>query len=239
MKIILSPSKTQKFDKPSSNGLKIPNQDKTYRLFQILKSQDIEELSKLLKIKNDLLDQTYKMYQKFDGNQSQYQALDLYDGVVFQQLNRHDYQEQENNYIKKNLTILSAMYGPLKPNTLIWPYRLDMTIKMRDINLYQYWQEVIDDYFEDEDIIINLASKEFSKMIKNHKKKMLSIDFKEKRENGQLRSISYNAKKARGQMLNQMIKDQISQVNDIKKITVDGYKYSEAHSKEGLLVFIK
>lgn len=239
MKIIIAPSKTQDLSNPSTRGLEMANQDKTLTLFDIIKGRSIEELATLMKIKNNLLDQTYELYQTFSPKQNLYKAIDMFDGVVFQALDKGNYREDENDYLNQHLIILSAMYGPLKVNTLIWPYRLDMTIKPDDINLYQFWQEDIDDFFEEQEIIVNLASNEFSKMIKKHRNNMVNIDFKEKKDNGSLRTISYNAKKARGQMLDMMIKSQIKQVNDIKELDVDGYHFSEVHSKEKHLVFVK
>jgi hypothetical protein len=239
MKIIIAPSKTQDYTNPSTHGLEMVNQDKTLKLFEMLKDRHIDELAKLLKIKNNLLDQTYDLYQSFNPKQKMYKAIDIYEGVVFQQLDKGHYNEIEVDFLNEHLVILSAMYGPLKANTLIWPYRLDMTIKPNDINLYQYWQDDIDCYFDDQEIIINLASNEFSKMIKKQRKNMVNIDFKDKKDNGKLRTISYNAKKARGQMLDMIIKNQINQVNDIKKLDIDGYRFSDIHSKEKHLIFVK
>jgi hypothetical protein len=76
-------------------------------------------------------------------------------------------------------------------------------------------------------------------MIKKQRKNMVNIDFKDKKDNGKLRTISYNAKKARGQMLDMIIKNQINQVNDIKKLDIDGYRFSDIHSKEKHLIFVK
>ena len=54
---------------------------------------------------------------------------------------------------------------------LIWgvrDYRLDMVDKV-GINLYDTWRDAVDVYFYKEDWILNLASKEYAKMV-NHPK---------------------------------------------------------------------
>jgi len=240
MKIIISPSKTQNtFIGPSKIDKQIINFKLTNQLFAQLKQMSINEIQKLMKIKNALLEDTYRMYQLFDTSNHKINAISLYSGVVFEQLEKGSYNHSQNQYLNKHLVILSAMYGPLSPNTGVWPYRLDMTMKPNGINLYHYWQENIDKYFMDTDIIIDLASNEFSKMINEKINHVIHIDFKEENEKLELKTISYNAKKARGLMLNQMIMNQIESIELIKSISVEGYIFQEDLSDDKHLIFVK
>ena len=239
MKIIISPSKTQnKSPMPDAIGSDIVDMDQSLKLFEGLKSFSKAELKSLMKIKNQLLDETYHLYQSGIKDLNQKQAIHLYQGIVFNELDLNAYTPSEITYMNEHLVILSAMYGPLKPNAMIWPYRLDMTMKPNHINLYDYWQNIVDAYFGDE-IIINLASNEFSKMIKKQKKHMITIDFKEKKNDGSLKTVSIYAKKARGQMLNQIIIQEIEDINEIKKLNIDGYQYQEALSNKKRMVFVR
>ena len=46
-----------------------------------------------------------------------------------------------------------------------------------DKSLYQFWKKEISDYFKNNDFVINLASKEYSKMLDSSK--LLTIEFYE------------------------------------------------------------
>jgi hypothetical protein len=240
MKIILSPSKTQNHSThKAEQGKVFVDKSATVFLFEYIKGLNKQALGELMKIKNQLLEDTYHLYQNFNQDNPLIPAINLYSGVVFDGLDLKDYDSVERQYLNEHVTILSAMYGPLEPNTLIWPYRLDMTMKPNGINLYHYWQDHIDQYFQSRDIIINLASNEFSRMIKKTDAIFIDIDFKEENKKGQLRSISYNAKKARGKMLNQIIHHQIDNPENIKSLVVDDYSYHEGLSTNDHWIFIK
>jgi len=240
MKIILSPSKTQNhLANKNKQGKVLVDKAASVFLFDQVKALDKKALGELMKIKHQLLEDTYQMYQNFKEDNPLIHAIDLYSGVVFDGLDLDDYDSVERNFLNDHVTILSAMYGPLEPNTLIWPYRLDMTMKPNGINLYHYWQEHMDQYFQSTDLVINLASKEFSRMIKKTDAIFIDIDFKEENKKGQLRTISYHAKKARGKMLNQIIRHQIVNPEMIKELVVDDYIYHEALSTNNHWIFIK
>jgi cytoplasmic iron level regulating protein YaaA (DUF328/UPF0246 family) len=240
MKIIISPSKTQNvklIDLPSTKTVSLS--PKTKNLFSILKKMEKEELGNILKIKGKLLDETFLIYQKKQLNEQAVPAIGCYQGVVFEQLQLENYSAKSWQYLNEHLRILSAMYGVLKPDTLIYPYRLDMTIKLPQINLYDFWKKTIVDEFNNEDFIINLASLEFSRMIQISKVKLINIDFYDENTDSSLKIISYNAKKARGKMVNYLIMNQIYSLDEIKTFKEDGYFFSESKSTQDNLVFIK
>lgn len=239
MKIIISPSKTQNMNKKMSENVNKDNLDLSINLFNKIKNMNLKSLEKTLKIKGKLLDETYNLYSNFKISDLGIPAIDCYSGVVFKQLEIESYNKSQINYLNNHLVILSAMYGFLEPNVNIWPYRLDMTNNPEKINLYKYWQNSIDEYFQNEDIIINLASNEFSKMIDESKNRIINIIFLEEKADGRLSSVSYNAKKARGIMLNKIIKNQLEGLDQIKEYNIDGYEYRESFSNENEYYFIK
>ncbi len=240
MKIILSPSKTQNtnhlLQKKSKDLL---NKQKTDNLFNILKRFSKEEIQSLMKIKNKLLDETYNNFQKDDSSSLTKEAIKVYQGVAFEQIKIDEYNQSQTKYLNQHLIILSAIYGALRPYTLISPYRLDMTMKPDGIHLYDYWQEDIIDLFKDEDYIIDLASHEYSRMLKPLKDKLLTIDFKEKDKDGKLKTISYNAKKARGKMVHQLTLNRVKTMDKIKTLVVDDYHYDPNQSSKNHFIFIK
>ncbi len=239
MKIIISPSKRQNRKCIIDKDLIKPFYEvKSDKLRKLLENYDRAELSEVLNIKGNLLDKTQKKYSSPKHSKA---AICCYNGLVFKQLDVNSYAADALNYMQNNLCILSAMYGILTPLTAIEPYRLDMKSKIKTIDLYDYWQEKMDDFFKDEDLIINLASNEFSKMLKpkNYKGRFINIDFKEYRKDNKLRIVAARAKKARGLMLDEMIKNQVKKIESLKKIEVLNYHYDSTKSSENSLVFIR
>ncbi|MFW6280995.1 MAG: YaaA family protein [Halanaerobium sp.] len=241
MKIILSPSKTQNHQrKREEKGRDILKEDMTKKLFNYLKSIPKEELKKELDIQGNLLDRTYELFQEHSFEDQTIPAIECYNGAVFKQLELENYGQEEFSYLQEKLVIISPMYGPLHSDTEIWPYRLEMRLKPDGINLYDYWQEVVEDYFADVDLIINLASNEYSKVVeKNYQGKIIDFYFKEEKEDGSLKTVGYYVKQNRGKMLDQMIKKQVESIDQIKEIELDGYVFNEEHSAENEFYFIK
>ncbi|WP_300343142.1 YaaA family protein [Fusobacterium sp.] len=240
MKILFSPSKTMKLKNINfSKNRTINFPDKTHSLVNSLKKLSKSEIEKLFKIKGQLLEETYNNIQNFDSLES-YEALSLYDGVTFRQLNLNSYSAKDLNYLNENLLIFSALYGVLSPNTEIKPYRLDMTINFLEESLYKFWNDKINDFLNTyiDEIFINLASKEFSKIIDKKKFKVINIEFRQKVDD-KLKNISTEAKKARGMLLDFMTINNISDLESIKTFTKEGYQFSESDSNSDTLFFIK
>lgn len=237
MKIIISPSKKQNRKCSMDKDFVEPFfESKSTKLREKLEDLEKSELSEVLDIKGNLLEKTQKRYTVPEESKA---AICCYNGLVFKQLDMNAYSDASIDYMQKNLYILSAMYGVLTPLTVIKPYRLDMKAKFKGLDLYDYWQEDMDALFKDEDLIINLASNEFSKMLnyEAYNGRFVDIDFKEVGKNGKLRTVAARAKKARGLMLDVMIKEQIKSLEEIKTIEVLEYFYDSQLSSKDHLVF--
>ena len=232
MKIVIAPSKTMKYQKIPFVGSKPLFPEETQYLTNILKQYNDEQLCQLMKISYK---QATQVYQYFHEEQTAHPALSFYQGTVFKQLelalyiNHHD-------YLSKHLCILDAYYGVLKYNTMITPYRLDMTMKPQNINLYEYWYTPLYQYFEQVDFIISLASKEFTNMLRHPH--IYFIDFIIINQ-GKIKRNAMIIKKARGQMLNQMILNEIKTLDELKTLHIDGFTYQPDYNQEGTLAFVK
>ena len=89
-------------------------------------------------------------------------------------------------------------------------------------------------------MIVNCASIEYFSAIDLSKLKgnILSIVFKEYR-NGELKFISFNAKKARGLMTQYIIKNKIDNHTDIKDFNYEDYKLDSKLSEDSTFVFTR
>lgn len=228
MKVIVSPSKTMQFNNIDLDGIKPVFQSKTEEILKRLKSFTKEELGRIYRIKGDLLEKVYSNILDFDHIDENI-AIRAYTGLVFKGLEIDSYDQEEWLYLNDTVIILSALYGLLTPNTLIKEYRLDFSC-MND--LYSLWKDVGDFINEP---IINLASNEYSKMIK---KKMINIGFRDF-SNGKYKNIPTYSKQARGRMLNYLIKKQIDDVETIKLFSDLDYSYNSELSDEFNLIFTR
>lgn len=232
MKIVIAPSKTMKYQKVPFVGSEPLFPEETQYLTNILKQYNDEQLCQLMKISYK---QATQVYQYFHEEQTAHPALAFYQGTVFKQLELASYMNHQD-YLSEHLCILDAYYGVLKYNTLITPYRLDMTMKPDHINLYDYWYTPLYQYFEQVDFIISLASKEFTNMLRHPH--IYFIDFIIN-DHGKIKRNAMIIKKARGQMLNQMILNEIKTLDELKTLNIDSFTYQPDYNQEGTLAFVK
>jgi uncharacterized protein len=245
MKIIISPAK--KLD----TSIKVQNikmntsfLGESKKLIQILKGKSISELKDLMGLSDNLAQLNWQRFQDWDiENRNTYKALELFNGAVYEAVNAITFNKSDNDFAQNNLRILSGLYGILKPNDLILPYRLEMGTKLKTIkgnNLYRFWLDKLHQNIGEElndEVLINLASNEYSKVLNLNKMKseVITPVFKDYK-NGKLKVISFYAKKARGQMVNFIIKNKITDPLDLELFAHDGYKFSDEHNRNILFV---
>ena len=237
MKIIISPAKGFKhFDNINTQELLFP--EKTRILLDRLKKLSMNEMGNLNRTNDKLTEKAYYDFQDFDFRDLPNPALFSFDGLVFKQFSMADFDDLA--YLNDHVYILDAFYGLLKPMTGIRDYRLYFDNTMYD--LYEFWgDDLYKKLFEDNDLVLNLASKEYTKTISPFLKdsdKFLTVDFKENR-GGILKSIVSYTKQARGAMLKEIISNKIEDVEEIKALNINGYTYDPYNSKPDTLTFVR
>jgi hypothetical protein len=233
MKIIISPSKTQKAITEEKTKTSRPMfHEQAVNLARIIKEMDPDAVQRAFHIKGDLLKRTVEYYSSFNEGPCE-SAVEVYTGQVFKQLSLS---EKERVYFDEHLIILSALYGVLRPFDSIENYRLDMKVKLLEGNtLYGYWMPYMKEYFNGMGPLINLASVEFSKMIPYPK---IDIIFKEKTDKGP-RVVGTYSKIARGQLLRYMAANQIEDIETVKLFNYEGYQYNHDESNDQSIVFLR
>lgn len=218
MKILLSPSKTMKLTKSeylNDKNILLPKKHK--KVLAALRKLNKDELSKALSVKDDLLNNSYNNIKNFSKNAS-YHAFESFTGLVFFNIDKASYRQDEYDYIEDHLYILDAFYGLLEAGTLIKPYRLDMKAKI-GLDLYKHWN--VDSLIDDE-IVINLASTEFSKMLS---RKVININFLQYKNDKYLNQATYS-KQARGLFFDYLVKNKIKNTEDMKAFNKDNYAFN-------------
>lgn len=252
MKILLSPAKLMTLETEGSwNKTTTPkflSQSET--VMENLKTLKSKDLEKLMSISKDLAEMNLERYQNWKTKPSKknsVQAALAFKGEVYRGLDAETLSENAQNYLNNNLFILSGLYGILKPSDKIMLYRLEMGSKL-DVNgsknLYGFWKETLTDFVNSKlkknEILLNLASVEYSKVLDDKKLKSPKIDvefldFK----NGQLKPIMVFFKQARGMMARYCAENEVSTLDEVKLFNENNYSFDEKLSTETKLVFTR
>ena len=236
MKIILSPAKTFHKDLLHSSDIPYFKSDAN-RLMRMLKKVSPDVIQSSMKLSDALIHDVVKMMREYDKLTSP--AIYTYHGQAFKAFDVHSSSESDLIFMQDHLFILSGLYGIIKPFDVISLYRLEMQDHTL-FSLYDYWKPKISKYlktFCKDEIIINLASEEYSKVIPTSFK-MITIDFIEMKQ-GNPKRISMNIKAMRGLCARYLIQNRITSIDDIKKITLNDYHFDPERSTSDIFVFKK
>ena len=247
MLAILSPAKTLDYETPLKTKL---NSQPIYgresnQLIKTLRTFEPFEVASLMKISDKLADLNHKRYVEWRNKPAESKtrpAALAFKGDVYQGLEAESFNDNDLKFAQRHLRILSGLYGLLRPLDVIQPYRLEMGTKLKTSkgqNLYDYWGTKLTTGLNEalkeskEGTLVNLASNEYFGAVqpKLLEGSLLNIGFKEKR-NGQLKFVSFSAKKARGLMAKFIIKERLKNPNDLKNFDLEDYKFNEKLSSE-------
>ena len=223
MKIVLSPSKTKTITNADSNAVNHAVRDgqfqphRTPEIIKHVRSLDVTALVKALKLKDDKAQALFDFYQSFES-QPVGIACESYDGIAFKYLDWQNLSDEAKAFGESHLVVMSALYGVVEPTMGVRDYRLDMVDKV-GINLYNIWRETVDAYFHKENWILNLASKEYAKMV-NHPK-VVTVEFWELRGDT-FKQMSTSSKMSRGVMAHECLTAQVKHVRDLPR-EVNGF----------------
>ncbi len=226
-------------------------------LMAVLKDKAPIDLQELMGISSDLAEINTQRHQDWGWDEGKPFSEDnakpcgyLFAGDVYTGLDMYNMDKESISYLNKHLGILSGLYGVLKPLDLIQPYRLEMGVKLKNENgnsLYDFWGEHITEVINqrlqetannEENVLVNLASNEYSKSIKKKAVNATIITPRfEDEKNGKFKVISFYAKTARGLMVKYAAGNKLTQAEDLKQFDLAGYYYVDEMSDETTWVF--
>ena len=244
MKIILSPAKKMNMDTDSFVPAGLPVfVDETAKIRDWMKNKQSEELKAIWKCNDKIAEQNFERLKTMDLYSGLTPAILAYEGIAFQYMAPAVFENGQLEYVQDHLRILSAFYGVLKPMDGVTPYRLEMQAKAAvgdTANLYEYWGDRLYHAVRDDSgIIINLASKEYSKCIEKYlspEDTYITITFCELSK-GKLVTKGTYAKMARGEMVRYMAENLVEDPVQIKKFDRLGYRFRDDLSSESEYVF--
>ena len=248
MKIIISPAKTINIDEDYVYDItKAPYYEKTAALLSYLKGLSYEELKGIWKCNDKLAKLNYERIMNMELDKNTSSALFAYEGLQYQYLSAKTLELPDMEYLEKHLRVLSGFYGIVKPSTGICAYRLEMQARIDYEgydNLYDYWAEdIVKELTRDGDKeILNLASKEYSKCVYRYEKSealsIKDVDFCEI-ISGKAKQKATLAKMARGELVRLMAKQQITDLEKIKKLKILDFEYCKERSDDKHFVFVR
>lgn len=246
MRIIISPAKKMNEDTDTLPWKELPVfLENTRQILGWMRGLSFAEAGELWKCNEKLAELNFRRFQEMDLEKNLTPALISYEGIQYQYMAPMVFSDVEWDYVQKNLRILSGFYGVLKPLDGVTPYRLEMQAKAvigEKVNLYDFWGDKIYKEVRDESgIIINLASKEYSKCIEGYLQegdRLVTCVFGEFKD-GKVIQKGTQAKMARGEMVRFMAERHIEQPKDIQAFDRLEYTFREELSDESEYVFVK
>lgn len=258
MLCIISPAKSLDFDTPApTSEYTTPDfLERSQALIERLRTLAPADVARLMKISDKLAALNVARFADWqtpfkpnDPARPAKQALFAFTGDVYTGMAANTFEATDIQRAQQRLRILSGLYGLLRPLDLIMPYRLEMGIRLDTAEgntLYDVWQKrlvaplqaAID--ASGEPVLINLASNEYFKAVDTQRlgRRIITPVFKDEK-NGQLKIISFHAKKARGMMAAWMIRQNIDTPEALKAFDEGGYRYNAALSQGDTLVFTR
>lgn len=244
MRIILSPAKKMNdvLDSLGPQGVPV-YLEQAEEILSWMRGQSHEDLQALWKCNDKIARQNFERLEYMDLRKMLTPAILSYEGIAYQYMAPSVFEDGQIAYVQEHLRILSGFYGVLRPMDGIRPYRLEMQARAAVggcKNLYDLWGSRLYEQVRDEGgIIVNLASKEYSKCIEKYLTKedtYITVTFCEKSGQRLVTKGTY-AKMARGEMVRYMAQRQIENPEDIREFQRLGYVFRAELSSETEYVF--
>jgi hypothetical protein len=177
------------------------------------------------------------------------QAVLAFKGDVYTGLDAQSFSEADFSFAQERLRILSGLYGLLRPLDLMQAYRLEMGRRVetaRGRNLYEFWDTTITEGLNAQmkklntPWLINLASNEYFKSVKPKALagEIITPEFRDWK-NGQYKMMGVYAKRARGQLSRYVIRNRLTDPEQLKAFAEDGYRFNEEMSAGNKWVFTR
>lgn len=246
--------------------------DRTEAVKEYLQGLDYGQLKEIWKCNDKIAELNQRRLRDMNLQERVTPAVLAYEGIQYQSMAPGVFEKAELDYVGEHLYILSGFYGILRAFDGVVPYRLEMQARLawqRNLekemtaSLYDYWGDSLyrvltakvplqdaaqqaaaeQKTVQSENVVIvNLASKEYSKCIEpwlTEKEQYITCVFgEEDKHTGKVKVKATAAKMARGAMVRFMAEKQVTEPEQIKKFDRMGYGYREDLSDDKTYVFV-
>ena len=220
-------------------------------IIRTLKPLQAAELAGTIGISTSLARKLTQMIYDFHNKNTGEEAIRAFSGVVFKAFDYNSLSAAEKDYVSGCVRIISSLYGWLRPNDIIKPYRFDFTSKIPPHNttlaalMRSGTTACLINELESQqsgDIIDLLPSDAARcidwKMIQGNAN-VWKIEFKEIVSGDKTRTPNAGTlKKLRGLLLRQIIQENIKTPQDLMRIESDHYIPCAHQTDEHTISFI-
>ena len=246
MRIIISPAKQMRVDTDTFACTEVPVfMDRTVILRDWISGLSYAEQKKLWACNDKIARQNAERYADMNLYRNLTPALLAYDGIQYTYMAPAVFEDGQFDYVEEHLRILSGFYGVVRPMDGVVPYRLEMQAKAAVAgyrNLYDFWgEDLYREVMDDSRVLINLASKEYSKCIEKYLRpgdRYITCIFGTV-EGDRIVQKGVYVKMARGEMVRFMAGIQAEEPEQIKAFNWSGYHFDESRSTDTEYVFIR
>jgi len=246
MRIIISPAKQMRVDTDTFACREIPVfPEKTKILLNYISGLSYEEQKTLWACNDRIAGENAERFRNMDLRKGLTPAILAYDGIQYTYMAPAVFEDGQFDYVQEHLRILSGFYGVVKPLDGVVPYRLEMQAKAKlpgFRNLYEFWgEDLYREVMDESRVLVNLASKEYSKCIEKYLKpgdRYITCIFGEP-EGDKIVQKGVYAKMARGEMVRFMAGMQAETPEQMKDFSWSGYRFAEERSSETEYVFVR
>ena len=246
MRLIISPAKKMRTDTDSFPCHALPAfLDQTQQLLDRLRQLSPQQLKTLWKCSDQIAALNQERLAAMDLHRSLTPALLSYEGIQYRYMAPGVFTQEELDYVEEHLRVVSGFYGLLRPFDGVTPYRLEMGAKLSvdgKKDLYEFWGDTLAQALcRETDLIVNLASREYSRAIAPHLPEtvtFLTCVFGEE-QSGRVIEKGTLCKMARGEMVRYLAQCRGEDPEALRAFDRLGYRFCPDHSDEKTYVFIK
>ena len=221
-------------------------------IIKFLSSLDPTELAMRISISNALATKAAAMIYEFPNKSTGSEAIMAFTGEVFRGLDISTLDISDRNYAASHLMIISSLYGLLRTDDIIKPYRLDFNAACApDGNrLAKYWRAKVTTALKNlmeesgEREVLDLLPAEASRCIDWNALKdtanIMKVDFKAVGEDGNLKTPhSGKLKEMRGKMARTILSGRIDGFDALRKCHTAAFAPdSDLHTPQSLVFVI-
>ena len=255
MRVIISPAKKMRVDTDLFACKELPVfTEKAEILKDWIRSLTYEDQKKLWACNDQIARLNAGRFAEMDLERLLTPAILSYDGIQYTYMAPAVFEDGQYDYVQEHVRILSAFYGVVRPLDGVVPYRLEMGARWTGLtkgadpsiagsrNLYEFWgDDLYREVMDQSRIVINLASKEYSRCIEKYLQpgdRFITCIFGEESGDRIVQKGVY-AKMARGQMVRFMAEIGADSPEQLKEFDWSGYRYDDSRSSERDYIFIK
>ena len=246
MRCIIAPAKKMREDTDSFAVQGTPVfLEQTRYLMEVLQGMTHAERKALWKCNESIAALNSERLSRMDLSRNLTPAVIAYEGLQYQYMAPQVMDTASLDYIQEHLRIVSGFYGLLRPFDGVTPYRLEMQAKLKTEqagDLYTFWGgRIADALSAGTDLIINLASKEYSRAVEPWLPtgvRFVTCVFGELNGNKVVEKGA-RCKMARGQMVRWMAEHLVETVEELPAFSDLGYRFDPQRSDDRTLTFLR